>query len=243
MNAPKVVQKEPVRGPKGSSASTTYETLRHEILAMVLRPGEVLDEVGLSKRFGMSRSPIREAIVRLSGEGLVTVLPNRSTIVSNLDLETLPAFLDALELIQRAVTRLAATHRTDADLKRIRHFESLFARNLAASNLPETLAANYEYHMAIAQAGRNKYLTILYSRLLDEGKRLMHMTYSIEVAPSPGGAGSVTDEHARITAALEARDADLAEQLGLEHAVFFRKRVLRNLMTSGIGPISVRPVG
>ncbi|MBL4929431.1 GntR family transcriptional regulator [Fuscibacter oryzae] len=232
-----------VRGPRGSSASTTYETLRHEILTMVLRPGEVLDEVSLSKRFGMSRSPIREAIVRLSGEGLVTVLPNRSTIVSNLDIGMLPAFLDALELTQRAVTRLAATHRTATDLEKIRTYQGKFAEYQAASNLSEMLAANYEYHMAIAEAGRNKYFAMLYGRLLDEGKRLMHMNYSFEIMPQGDGRASLADEHAEITAAIEARDADRAERLGYEHAVLFRKRVLRHVMSSELADVTVKSSG
>jgi DNA-binding GntR family transcriptional regulator len=228
-----------VRAPRGSSAAATYETLRHEILTMVLRPGEVLDEVSLSKRFGMSRSPIREAIVRLSGEGLVTVLPNRSTIVSNLDIAMLPAFLDALELTQRAVTRLAAIHRTAADLSKIQHFQAEFARYQAASDLAEMLAANYEYHMAIAEAGRNKYFAMLYGRLLDEGKRLMHMNYSFEVMPGGEDRPSLADEHAEITAAIQARDADRAERLGYEHAVLFRKRILRQAMSSELAAVAV----
>ena len=234
---------EVVRSPRVSNASLTYETLRHEILTMVLRPGEILDEVSVSRRFGTSRSPIREAIVRLSGEGLVTVMPNRSTIVSNLDLAMLPAFLDALELTQRAVTRLAAIHRTSAELEKIRVFQAQFAEHQAASNLSEMLAANYEYHMAIAAAGRNKYFTMLYGRLLDEGKRLMHMNYSFEALPAGEGKASVADEHAEITAAIQARDADLAERLGFEHAVLFRKRILQHVMTSELSEISVQTMG
>ncbi len=231
-----------VRGPRGSSASTTYETLRHEILTMLLRPGEVLDEVSLSKRFGMSRSPIREAIVRLSGEGLVTVLPNRSTIVSNHDIAMLPAFLDALELTQRAVTRLAAIHRTSEDLVQIRIHQEKFAEYQAAANLSEMLAANYEYHMAIAHAGRNKYFSMLYGRLLDEGKRLMHMNYSFEIAPTGQDRATLADEHAEITAAIEARDADRAERLGYDHAVLFRQRILRHAMSSELASVTVRSI-
>lgn len=232
-------EQEATRGPRGSSAAMTYEALRRDILTMVLRPGEVLDEVGLARRFGMSRSPIREAIVRLSGEGLVTVLPNRSTIVSTLDLATLPAFLDALELIQRAVTRLAALHRTEADLKAIKHFEAVFAKHFGDGNLTEMLAANYEYHMAIADSAMNKYFKSLYGRLLDEGKRLMLMNYSVEAPTADTGRGSMVEEHAEITAAIVAQDAPRAEDLGRKHAVEFRRRILKQMLESQVGTMTL----
>lgn len=62
---------------------------------MRLPPGSPVDEVHLAERFGMSRTPIREALVRLAGEGLVTTLPNRSTMVSNIDVLNLNTFFDA----------------------------------------------------------------------------------------------------------------------------------------------------
>ncbi len=75
--------------------------------------------MSLSERFGLSRSPIREALARLSSEGLVVILPSRSTIVTPIDFEGMPHFLDALDLLQRAVTRLAAVRRSETDLAKI----------------------------------------------------------------------------------------------------------------------------
>ncbi|MFN4172160.1 MAG: GntR family transcriptional regulator, partial [Pseudorhodobacter sp.] len=63
---------------RGSGVKVVYEMLRDEILDLKLPPGSPIDEVQLAERFGMSRTPIREALVRLAGEGLVETLPNRS---------------------------------------------------------------------------------------------------------------------------------------------------------------------
>jgi DNA-binding GntR family transcriptional regulator len=65
----------------------------------------------------MSRTPIREALVRLAGEGLVTTLPNRSTVVSKINFLTLHTFFDALTLMFRVTTRLAAEYHTPQDLE------------------------------------------------------------------------------------------------------------------------------
>ena len=101
---------------RGTGATYVYDTLRQEILCLALRPGALLDEVGLAARFSMSRSPVREALIRLASERLVLMLPNRSTIVAPFDIESLPRYLDALSLMQRITARLAALERTDDDL-------------------------------------------------------------------------------------------------------------------------------
>ncbi len=82
-----------------------YDLLRDEILDLVLPPGSPIDEVQLAERFKMSRTPIREALARLAGEGLIDTLPNRSTMVSNIDFLNMHTFFDALVLMYRVTTR------------------------------------------------------------------------------------------------------------------------------------------
>ncbi|TIQ54284.1 MAG: GntR family transcriptional regulator, partial [Mesorhizobium sp.] len=82
--------------------------LRNEILSLTLQPGQLLDETTLAERFDMSRSPVREALIRLSGEDLVVTLSNRSTIVAPIEVATFPKYVEALDLAQRVNTRLAA---------------------------------------------------------------------------------------------------------------------------------------
>ena len=96
---------------------SVYDALRTEILALTLQPGQLLDETTLAERFNMSRSPVREALIRLAAEELVVTLPNRSTIVAPIELATFPKYVDALDIAQRMNTRLAAELRTDADLE------------------------------------------------------------------------------------------------------------------------------
>ena len=229
----------PRKGPRGSNVGSTYELLRHEIVSMQLRPGEVLDEKSLTKRLKLSRSPIREAIIRLASEGLVTVLPNRSTVVSTLDLQYVPKYLDALELTQRVVTRLAALNWTTEHMQKIKKHEAEFLKSLQEGDLGSMLSANYDYHMAIAAAADNKYFSTLYARLLDEGKRLLRKNFDFEVMTKGKVESVLVREHADITAAIEARDADEAERLGYLHAVQFRRRMLKLLETSEAGRLSV----
>lgn len=212
------------RKPRGTGAAFVYDRLREEILRLELEPGAPLDEVGLAKRFRLSRSPVREAIIRLASDGLVTMFPNRSSIVAPLDLRLIPSHLDALELMQRLTTRLAARNRTEADLERIEAAAAAFALAVNERRLLEMINANYEYHMAIAEAGANPYFTALYGRLLDEAKRMLHMHFSFAAENRARGLETLLAEHAAITDAIRAGDLDRAEKLAYGHSVEFRRR-------------------
>lgn len=70
--------------PKGANSGNIYAELRRDILELRLAPGAVLDEMEISRRFGISRSPVREAIIRLTAEGLAQSLKNRGATVASL---------------------------------------------------------------------------------------------------------------------------------------------------------------
>ena len=205
----------PSERKRGSGVRVVYDRLRDEILDLALPPGSPLDEVQLAERFGMSRTPIREALVRLAGEGLVETLPNRSTMVSNIDFLNLHTFFDALTLMYRVTTRLAASCHRPADLRTIRRHQSRFAQAVAAQDALAMIASNRDFHAAIAEAGRNPYYTGLFLRILDEGRRLLRLYYQSFDDRLPQ---EFVQEHEDIIAAITARDVDLCDRLAQAHA-------------------------
>ena len=219
------------RFSRGSGVQTVYEALKHDILEMTIPPGEPLDETRLSRRFSMSRTPVREALVRLAAEGLVTTLPNRNTIVAPIELSDVPVYFDALTLMYRVTARLAAMRRSEADLIEIQALQDAFARSVDAADALAMIAVNRDFHLAIARAGRNRYYTDLFRRLLDEGRRLLRLYYQSYDDHLPR---RYVDEHEAIIAAIVARDADLADRLGGEHAQQVVHQI-QSLLTSGIG--------
>jgi len=203
------------RRKRGSGAKMVYDLLRDEILDLKLAPGSPVDEVQLAERFRMSRTPIREALVRLAGEGLIETLPNRSTMVSNIDFLNLAPFFDALVLMYRVTTRLAAQNHRAEDLAVIRAQHQEYAAAVAARDALAMIATNASFHAAIAEAGRNPYFTGLFRRLLDEGRRILRLYYRSYDENFPQ---SFVDDHAEIIAAIEARDVEAADRLARLHA-------------------------
>ncbi|MDX1784987.1 GntR family transcriptional regulator [Roseovarius sp. ZX-A-9] len=200
---------------RGSGVQFVYDVLRDEILNLTLAPGSAIDEVQLAQRLAMSRTPIREALVRLAGEGLVTTLPNRSTVVTNIDLLNLHAFFDAITLMYRVTTRLAAQNHQPEDLVTIRARQAEFAQAVAAQDALSMIGTNREFHAAIAAAARNPYYESLFLRLLDEGRRLLRLYYSSFNDQLPH---EYVVEHEEIITAIENRDIETSDALARRHA-------------------------
>jgi DNA-binding GntR family transcriptional regulator len=224
----------PKANGRGQGALRVYRALREEILRLEIPPGEVLDEVRIGRQFNLSRSPVREALIRLGSEGLVTTLPNKSTMVTPLRVEEFPDYIDALDLLQRATTRLAAEHRLDADLIDIRAEQQAFEDAVAERDVLAMIQANRDFHVRIAQASGNRYLTGQVARLMDEGRRFLRLYFrSFDDTMPP----SLNEEHYQIIASIETRDADLAERLAHEHTNQVSARFLAYMSrrrTSGI---------
>ena len=220
---------------RGTGRKSVYETLRGEILAMTLRPGQLLDEMTLAERFDMSRSPVREALIRLAGDELVVALSNRSTIVAPIEVESFPKYGEALDLAQRMNTRLAATLRTEADLKVISQRQKEFEAAVRTGAHLRMSEANMQFHMAIAHAGRNPYLAAFYERLLNQGRRMLHLHFEYLERTNDGYL--LTDEHGLMLEAITHRNAERADEIAHAHTRQFQANFvsfLRENYSSGM---------
>ncbi|AUA56318.1 Uncharacterized HTH-type transcriptional regulator ydfH [Achromobacter spanius] len=218
-----------------------YEELRKQILTLKLKPGMPLDEVSLAAQFGLSRSPVRDALARLISEGLVTILPNRATLVTPFAIEEFPNYISALDLIQRAVTRLAALQRTDEDLARIREADAVYLEAVSSGDFQAMSETNKAFHMTIAEAGGNPYFISYYEKLLGEGQRLLHLhfDYIISTASTASTSTRLGRDHDEIINAIAARKADEAEHAAHEHTMLFQRRFLAYMQQNLTDKISV----
>ncbi len=212
---------------RGTGWKNVYDTLRGEILALTLPPGQLLDEMTLAERFDMSRSPVREALIRLAGEDLVVTLSNRSTIVAPIEVATFPKYVEALDVAQRMNTRLAAALRTEVDLKIIARRQKEFEAAVKTNVHLKMSEANKQFHMAIAYAGKNAYLASFYERLLNQGQRMLHLHF--EYLERTGDGYLLTDEHNLMLEAIRAKDVERADELAHAHTRQFQDNFIRFL--------------
>jgi DNA-binding GntR family transcriptional regulator len=212
------------RKSRGPGWKDIYTTLRNEILALTLQPGQLLDEMSIAERFDMSRSPVREALIRLAGDDLVVTLANRSTIVAPIDVATFPKYVEALDVAQRMNTRLAAALRTDGNIKLIAKRAKEFEAAVRTANHLAMSEANKRFHMAIAEAGRNPYLGSFYEKLLSQGQRMLHLHFEYLERTHDGYL--LTDEHNQMLDAIRAKDVERADELAHAHTRQFQKNFI-----------------
>jgi len=89
-----------------------FATLRQQILQLDIEPGSALDEASLCETYGVSRTPLREVLHRLAGEGFARIEPNRGASVSSMDIATMRNFFQTAPMVYAAVARLAAENAT-----------------------------------------------------------------------------------------------------------------------------------
>ncbi len=228
--------------PKGTGSQRVYDSVRESILRLDLAPGATLDEAGLEHEFGVSRTPVREALIRLASDGLITLLPNRGARVATLDVSDLPAMFEALELAQRATLRWAAKRRSAADLDSLGRTSAEFADAARSRDVDRMTEANRDFHVAIGRACRNKYVAGLYETQLAISLRLARLVFA--QAPLTGRTyrsyyDEVVRQHAAMVTAIENKDARTADRLARDHADLFRSRVMAHLATSLAGDVKL----
>jgi len=229
------------RPHRGEGSKYVYDVLFREILTLTLKPGVPLDETTLARRFGMSRSPVREALIRLSGKGLVVMLANRSTLVAPLDLIAFPKYVEAFDLLQRVNTRLAAELRSESDIAAIWKAARAFEAAVQKDDHLKMSATNKDFHLEIAKAGKNPYLTRQYGALLDEGRRILHIHF--EYLAKAEGERLLTEDHREMVDAIAERDVERAEALAHAHTLQFRSRFFRFMQLDFAKDMALAPRG
>ena len=191
----------PLDGFHGSLAQRVYASLRESILAMALRPGDIIRKPEICESLGVSRSPVSEAVARLAVEHLVRVIPQAGTYVARFSLAEIRegAFLrEALELA--AVERVALTITEDQliQLRRNLRLQQALIEDRDFAGFYQTDAAMHELILSFTGFRRVAALADTSWVHVNRARQL--------ILPAPGRVQSTLAEHQAIVAAVEAHD-------------------------------------
>ena len=213
-----------------------YEHLREEILADHLLPGTELSEVALSKELAISRGPIREAMGRLSAEGLITMRPRRRAEVRSLTPQELIDAYQVREALEVMAVRLAIPRLTEADLARLDQLMERMAGHISDGAVREFFAANVSFHELLCELSGNPKLQEVHHRLEGEIGRFQSRTLALR-----GSMDDSLTEHRAILAAIRLRDVDRAAVLTADHIRVPARRLQAALRDDA--PVPVEPAG
>ncbi|MDP9362907.1 MAG: GntR family transcriptional regulator [Chloroflexota bacterium] len=189
-----------------------YARLRALIEGGTIRSGARLDERALAEQMAVSRTPLREAIGKLTKEGLVEHRPYKGNFVRVLSAKQIDDLYEVRRALEGLAVRQSVPHFTSADTAEVREALEDTERALAAGDMAEYGAADQRFHDVFVRVAGNEAL----SETLDRLRMQVHLIRMV-ANRDPDIVARTAMERPRILAALEARDADLAARLMEEH--------------------------
>jgi DNA-binding GntR family transcriptional regulator len=196
----------PAKNAAPGAADRAYRLTKELVLTGELPGGHLFSEGEIAERLGVSRTPVREAFLRLQVEGLLNLIPKRGAVVVPVPPGEAEDVLDAREAVEAAaVRRLARRPDLIPDaLERLHTVLDTQRAHADAGDLPAFAEADELFHRTIVAAGGNTLLLDFYATLADRQRRMnMHA-----LRPIPARLPEVVDEHTALIAIIEAADAD-----------------------------------
>ena len=198
---------------KQSMASEIKASIQAEIESGALPPGAALDERTLAERFGVSRTPVREALQQLAVQNLVKIAPRVGVFVSRLTIPQLRETLELLAELEAIAAKLAARRMDDTQRARFKELAQACVHASESNDGKEFARANMAFHELIYQASHNEFL----GEQLKSLRRLMQR-YRPRIFGTPAQRQRVLEEHQRLVEAILSGDEAAAQDAMLHHA-------------------------
>ena len=211
-------------GHVDSGKQRIYRALRADILGGILDMGERLNEGQLAAKYGVSKTPVREALTLLQQEGLVEVQPRVGYLTSRVTLQDVEDIFDLRLIVEAAAAERAAAAIGDEDLAYLEGLRSIY-RTGDRESYRRFLEENLAFHRAIAEATHNKRLVEVVVRLLEQMQRLLILRLDLS-----GEGADMVEEHRQIVAALRDRDPERSRELMAASIANARRAVVQSLV-------------
>jgi DNA-binding GntR family transcriptional regulator len=211
-------------GARTYLAGTVYEALRRDIVGCQFVPGEPLTEQELSRRYGVSRTPVREALAKLERDRLVRIVPKKGAFVRSISHDDVRELYQIREALEALAMRLAAPRFDRGDLSGFTaRFRELQARGAKATH--EAVGAlGEEFHAAVLKRASNARLV----EALEQIREQIRPVWTMAVV-APRRVQGLVHEHLAILDALARADARRAERLMAQHVRRVRDTIFRLL--------------
>ena len=212
-----------IRQMKKSKKTVAFETLKHRVLTLDLVPGAPLDETVLAEEYGLSRTPMREVLQRLAGQGYISLENNRGASVSSMDMITMRNFFQSAPMIYAAIARLATEQATPTQIDELKKAQKAFRNAVNKNAVADMVLHNHRFHEITGIMSDSKYLTPSLGRLLIDHTRMSHRFYTTDQKASKTRKNQSSrifeacDQHDEMIEAIEQRQAARAVDLTLKH--------------------------
>lgn len=195
-----------------SLTSTIFEKIREDILIGKYVTGEKIVEAKLAEEFGVSRTPVREALKQLELDGLVDNIPNRGVMVKGISKQDIDDIFTIRVAIEGIAVKWAIERMDDSDLEKLKEIFELMEFYTFKKDLDKIAELNTKFHEVIYNATKSRYL----EHVLKDFQFFMKTT-RYKSLRSPGRMESALDEHREVLSAFKDKDIDRAVKAILAH--------------------------
>lgn len=207
-----------------------FSRLEEEILSGELTRGTALGEIALSKRLGVSRTPVRGALHRLAEEGLVEILPNRGATVIGINIDDLVDIYNIRERLEGLASALAAKRATVDEISRLTEAVELAEFYISKNDTEHIKELDTVFHSIIYAASGSRFLSRTLSELHRKIKSYRKRSLSV-----PGRLERSADEHREILEAIRRGDAEEADRLTSNHIKYALNNMILAFNGTGDG--------
>ncbi len=187
-----------------------YEIIKEDIINGYYKPGYELREANLSEELGMSKTPIREALIQLQNEGFVEIRPFRGAVVTDISIEDVVKLYEFREIIEIYAIKIAAENSEPSDIEYLRKQVKIMESALKKGIIDEYDNAHSNFHQLLISKTKNKWINKALANMEDYVRRVRKSIIKHEQV-------SFIQDYEQLLDALERKDVDLASKIIKQH--------------------------
>ena len=208
-----------------SAAQLIYNTLKEWIVDGTLMPGEFISDSEIAKYFSVSRTPVREAILLLSQQDFLQIMPSKGTKVTETSEEAAAYIYEAISCFSAEIARLAARKHTAKDIAQLQRLNQAFATAASSSNHSRTMETDSAFHEYLLKMADNPYIAQSWNQLLPHATRYELLYFKDGVDKEV----SIAEHDAIIKAIENGQEGEAARYSQQNWSGFFEERLRPHL--------------
>lgn len=202
-----------------------YQDLKRQILILKLVPGELLDEVSLSQKYLISRTPMREIFQMLAGEGYLEIIKNKGAKVSSMNHKTLRTFFLTAPMMYAIIGRLAVENGTEEQINRLQEIQNLFQDSERNNDTTEMAFQNNSFHQLLGEMSNNPYLMPSYKKLLIDHTRIGQTFFEAISQEMLTDLKQASNDHQEMIQCIIDRNPEKMVQITINHWQLSKNRM------------------
>lgn len=207
---------------KQSMTERVLNELRNDIINWNYNENDMITEAEISQKFGVSKTPSREALNYLCMEGFLEKIPNKGYLVKGISVMELQSLFQYRGILEKACAEMAIQYATADELRFLQELTEEHVKKADGSTYQEYSEMNMDFHMSVAYLSRNRYLVSALENVLNNLRRVFVREWK------SSGAKALLEAHMELVEVLIKRDVEQAKQYvareleGAEYRIYFR---------------------